>query len=128
MGADARYHLTVPTGRVDGPFLVYDMTGRCHVPLTTFGRALAAVGQSAAAKAYTYAVFPYFAFLDTDPVQRAAGRRWDSPPGEIHAVVRAYLSHHPEGPRCAGFTGCSMLSGRTTSPTPSPGWCSRCPP
>ncbi len=96
MGIDERYHLAVSIVGVDSPFRVYDATGQCHIPLTAFGRALAAAGQPATARSYAYALLPYFAFLDTDPVQRAAGRRWDSLASEIHAVVRAYLSRCPE--------------------------------
>lgn len=97
MGTDERYRLAVPTGGADGPFQVYDATGQRHIPLTAFGRAIAAAGQPAAARSYAYVLFPFFAFLDTDPVQRAAGRRWDSPPGEIRAALRAYLTRHADG-------------------------------
>lgn len=99
MGNDERYHLTVPTRDADGPFLVYDMVGRCHLPLTAFGRAIAAAGQPAAARSYAYVLLPFFAYLDTDSVQCAAGRRWDSPPGEIRAAVRAYIAHQAAGRR-----------------------------
>ncbi len=96
MEAKERYRIEATTAPDGHTITVYDLAGLPHAALTAFARNVAA-SQPAAAKAYTYAVLPYFAFLDTDPVQRAAGRRWDSPPGEIHVAVRAYLARHPEG-------------------------------
>ncbi len=96
MASEGRYRLDATTAPDGHPFTVYDMLGRSHTPLTVFARTVAA-GQPAAARAYTYAVLPFFAFIDTDPVQREVGRRWDDPPGEVRAAVRAYLARHPEG-------------------------------
>ncbi len=97
MEAKGRYRIEA-TMAPDGQALtVYDMTGRPHAVLTTFSRIIAVGGQSAAARAYTYALLPFFAFLDADPVQRAVGRRWDGPPDDVRAAVRAYLARHPAG-------------------------------
>jgi len=97
METKGRYRIEA-TMAPDGQALtVYDMMGRPHAVLTAFSRIIAVGGQSAAARAYTYALLPFFAFLDADPVQRAAGRRWDGPPEDVRAAVRAYVARHPAG-------------------------------
>ncbi len=97
MEATGRYRIEATTAPDEHILTVYDLVGLPHAALTTFARSMIAAGQPAAARAYTYALLDFFAFLDTAPAQRAAGWRWDSPPGEIHVAVRAYLSRHPEG-------------------------------
>lgn len=97
METKGRYRIEA-TMAPDGLSLtVYDMMGRPHAVLTAFSRIIAVGGQSAAARAYTYALLPFFAFLEADPVQRAAGRRWDGPPEDVRAAVHAYLARHPAG-------------------------------
>lgn len=97
MEAQERYRIEATTAPDGHTLTAYDMAGRPHAALTTFARSMVDAGQPAAARAYTYALLDFCAFLDTDLVQRAAERRWDSPPGEIRAAVRAYLSRHPGG-------------------------------
>jgi len=97
MEAKGRYRIEATTAPDGHTLTAYDMAGLPHAALTAFARSMVAEGQPAAARAYTYALLDFFAFLDTAPAQRAAGWRWDSPPGEIHVAVRAYLSRHPEG-------------------------------
>jgi hypothetical protein len=97
MEATARYRIAATTAS-DGHILTaYDTTGRPHAALTEFARIVSEAGQPAAARAYTYALLAFFAFLDADPVQRAAGRRWDARPGDVRAAIRAYVAHHPAG-------------------------------
>lgn len=97
MKADGRYQLAVTTVADGQLCVVYDPTNRPHAALGEFARVVAAGGQAAAARAYCYALLPFFAYLDTDPVQCAAGRRWDSPPDEVRAAIRAYIAHIPAG-------------------------------
>jgi len=96
MEAKERYRIEVTTAPSGHTITTYDMAGLPHAALTAFARTVA-TSQPAAARAYCYAMFPFCAFLDTDPLQRAAGRRWDSPPGEIRAAVHVYLARRPEG-------------------------------
>lgn len=74
-----------------------DAAGQVHEVLTAFGRAVAAAGQPATARAYTYTLCGFFACLDTDPGQRAAGRRWDAPPAENCAAIAAYRAANSAG-------------------------------
>ena len=91
-----RYRIEATTAPDGHTITVYDLAGRPHTVLTAFVRIVAA-SQPAAARAYCYAVCRYFAFLDTGPGQRTAGRQWDGPPGDVRAAVRAYLVRHPAG-------------------------------
>ncbi len=97
MEAKGRYRIEATTAPDEHTLTAYDMAGLPHAALTAFARSMVAEGQPAAARAYTYALLDFCAFLDTAPAQRAAGWRWDSPPREIHVAVRAYLARHPEG-------------------------------
>ncbi len=97
METRGRYRIEATTAPDGQALAVYDMTGQPHAALTAFARIVAAGGQSAAARAYTYALLPFFAFLDADPVQRATGRRWDDPPDDVRAAVRVYVARHPAG-------------------------------
>ncbi len=99
MKADGRYRLDATTAADGQPFVVYDPTARPQAALGEFARVVAAGGQPSAARAYCYALLPFFTYLDTDPVQRAAGRHWDSPPDDVRAAVRAYVAHLPAGQR-----------------------------
>lgn len=97
MEAKGRYRLaatTAPNGEI---FTVYDAAGRPHAALTAFARIVAAAGQPAAARAYTYALLAFFTFLEADSMQRAAGRRWDNIPEDVRAAIRAYVAHHAAG-------------------------------
>jgi len=97
METKGRYRIEARMAPDGQSLTVYDMMGRPHAVLTAFSRIIAVGGQSAAARAYTYALLPFFAFLEADPVQRAAGRRWDGPPEDVRAAVHAYLARHPAG-------------------------------
>ena len=97
MQAGGRYRLDAATAADNEPFVVYDATGGVDTVLTAFGRAVAAAGQPATARAYVYALASYFSFLDTDPAQQGVGRRWDAPPAEVRAAIAAYRAAHSGG-------------------------------
>ena len=97
METQGRYRIAATTAPEGERFTVYDAAVRPHAALTEFARIVAAAGQPAAARAYTYAILDFFAFLDTDPEQRATGRRWDAPPEDVRAAVGAYCARHPAG-------------------------------
>ena len=124
MEAQGRYRIEATTAPDGHTLTAYDMAGLPHAALTAFARSMVAEGQPAAARAYTYALLDFFAFLDTTPAQRGGAgivRRARSTSRCVPTCPATPRGGPCSWPRCAGSTGCSMPSGPTIIRNPSPG-------
>jgi hypothetical protein len=70
---------------------VFDVDGRLDLALCVFGREAARRKAAGTARAYLYAILPFFTFLATDPWQRRADHAWDGPPAIVRQAVEEYL-------------------------------------
>ena len=94
------------------PFIVYDTAARLHLPLTAYAREVATSASPQTARVYLSPLCDYFTFLESDPWQVRAGRRWNEAPEDVRAAVRNYLvqrlacvvHEHKEGYHLVGAT------------------------
>ncbi len=87
------------------PYLVFDGQGKLHLPLIVFAKDATSRLAPTSVKKYLSGILPWFSWMETDPWQIQANRRWTDPPEMIREVIREYLvgrlqcrvKDHPEG-------------------------------
>jgi hypothetical protein len=81
-----------PRGVVHGyPVLVFDTRDQISIPLTLFAREVLRAKAAGTASAYLYAILPFHTYLETDPWQVRAERRWDGAPDHVRLAITDYL-------------------------------------
>lgn len=85
------YYRRPPDAEHGYPYLVFDTGGTLHLPLTVFAKDASDRLAPASVTKYLTSILPWFTWLETDPWQVRAGRRWDDAPEAVRGVVREYL-------------------------------------